>query len=113
MNDKKIPESIKKILEKLKNQIAMVYEAGYTAGYCAGGEDEQDRQSEVDTESDEKKQDGWIAWHPEIVYLTVCPSENAARHMLERQMHRADQDGWRIRPVEVKFLDEDVHVNRS
>ena len=60
--------------------------------------------------SDEKLT-GWIAWHPEQVYHTSCPTEVAAWHTLERQgrgenREQLTNEGWRIRPVEIRFTDE-------
>lgn len=70
------------------------------------------------------KADGWVAWHPKSGVTIACLSKTACEHKLsgakhenfqryeefsiahETGLNRALDDGWRIRPVKLQFLDE-------
>lgn len=87
------------------------------------------------TDSEKEKPDGWVAWHPKHgsdIYTASAVSADFPRSNLMRKhfcdtnndpqtnyetaldasywglWERLEKDGWRIRPVKLQFLDEDI-----
>lgn len=60
--------------------------------------------------SEEQKPDGWVAWHPKCgiaVESFVKTEDQMFRSWIEACTDVAlKEEGWRIRPVKIVFLDE-------
>jgi hypothetical protein len=79
------------------------YQAHIDAAAEASQQAEEQAMSE---QGDKSTPEGWIAWHPDAAKGGYPPTES--RELAEKLVGylRRKDDGWRIRPVKLVFLDE-------